>query len=258
MKKRISILAIVILLSGIASTVSFIHNRNIEEDNTNEELSIDINDYIIRFVQDSKIVRGVEKEICIPHIKFSDENREELENRINETIYNTATDWMDYKFIKMNTKQIETEITCHDDKYISISLSYYLKANKSKILNNYIVVDITSGKRLFLKDFVSDENQLISKMKKGKGIYADTHAFTLEKDEANNQLKSLLLEEPEEDLRQMLIQCSMEEKNFPIIYEIEQTLPTLFEKSGFYIEGDSIVIDYGKYDHTKIHFEGML
>lgn len=42
MKKRISILAIVILLSGIASTVSFIHNRNIEEDNTNEELSIDM------------------------------------------------------------------------------------------------------------------------------------------------------------------------------------------------------------------------
>lgn len=42
MKKRISILAIVILLSGIASTVYFIHNRNIEEDNTNEELSIDM------------------------------------------------------------------------------------------------------------------------------------------------------------------------------------------------------------------------
>lgn len=258
MKKRISILAIVIILSGIALTVYFIHNRNIEKDNTNEELSIDINDYIIRFVQDSKIIRGVEKEIYIPHIKFSDKNRAELENRINETIYNTATDWMDYKFIKMNTKQVGTEITCHNNKYISISLSYYLKADRGKVLNNYIVVDITSGKRLFLKDFVSSENQLISKMKKGKGIYTDTNAFTLENAEADNQLKSLLLEEPEEDLRQMLIQCSMEEKNFPVIYEIEQTLPTLFEKSGFYIEGDSIVIDYGKYDHTKIHFEGML
>lgn len=258
MKKGICILAIVIFLVGIALTVYFIYNRNIQKDYTKEKLSIDINDYIIRFVQDNKKIKGVEKEIRIPHIKFLDENREELENRINETIYNAATDWMNYKFIKMNTKQVETEITCHNNKYISISLSYYLKADRSKILNNYIVVDITSGKRLFLKDFVSSENQLISKMKKGKGIYADTYAFSLEKDEANNHLKSLLLEESEEDLRQMLIQCSMEEKNFPIIYEIEQTLPTLFEKSGFYIEGDSIVIDYGKYDHTKIHFEGMI
>lgn len=237
MKKRISILAIVILLSGIASTVYFIHNRNIEEDNTNEELSIDINDYIIRFVQDSKIVRGVEKEICIPHIKFLDENREELENRINETIYNTATDWMDYKFIKMNTKQIETELTCHNDKYISISLSYYLKANRSKILNNYIVVDITSGKRLFLKDFVSDENQLISKMKEGNGIYADTNAFALEKDEANNQLKSLLLEEPEEDLRQMLIQCSMEEKNSLLYMKLNKRCQRYLKKVVFISKG---------------------
>lgn len=258
MQKRISILAIVIVLVGIALTLYFIYNRNIQKDYTNEELSMDIDDYIIRFVQHSKKIKGVEKKIRIPHIKFSDENREELENRINETIYNAATDWMDYKFIKMNTKQVETEITYHNNKYISISLSYYLKTDRGKILNNYIVVDVTSGKRLFLKDFVSNENQLILKMKKGKEIYADTNAFALEEDEANNQLKNLLLEEPEEDLRQMLIQCSMEEKNFPIIYEIEQTLPTLFEKSGFYIEGDSIIIDYGKYDHTKIHFAGMI
>lgn len=258
MKKGICILAAVMFLFGIILTVYFIYNKNVEKDNLEGEIGKGTNDYIIRFYQDSRKIRDAEKEICIPKIKFLDRSREKLENRINETIYSAATAWMDYKFIKMNTEQIETGITCHNSKYISISLCYYLKANRSKIINNYIVVDLTSGKRLFLKDFVDNEKQLISRMREGENIYADTNAFALEQEEANNQLKSLLMEEPENDLREMLNQCSMEEKTFPLIYEDDQTLPTLFEKSGFYIEGESIVIDYGKYDHTRIHFEGML
>lgn len=99
---------------------------------------------------------------------------------------------------------------------------------------------------------------LISRLREGSNICPEENAITLEQEEAESALRDLLIEESENDLKKMIKQCSMQEKEFPIVFDSSQTLPTVFEKSGFYIEGEDIVIDYGKYDHLKIYIKDLL
>ena len=72
--------------------------------------------------------------------------------------------------------------------------------------------------------------------------------------EADDNLQQFLAEQTEEDILKIIKQCSMEEKNFPLVFKSGQSLPTLWHKGGFYIAGDMLVIDCGN-SHIKVCIE---
>ena len=175
----------------------------------------EFSDYIIIYKICAKEIKKLEKKICLPEIQFLSAEKEAVEEKINETIYKAATDWMTYDFLKMDTDQLNSEITCHNGRYLSISLIYHLNSNRGNTLYNYIVIDLTTGKRVLLNDVIEDEERLASEIKEGKNVHAE-RAFLFTQKEAEDNLQRFLAEQTEEDILNVIKQCSMEEKKFQV------------------------------------------
>ena len=268
-RKKIILISIILLICAIASVVLYYSFFVLDSPQKTDEGTIETKtekitennekeypmDYIIENARMAKEIKNREIEIYLPQIQFVNGGQETLEDKINETLYNAAVDWMTYDFLGMEISQLNTNITCHSGKYLSVSLSYHLDVSPGgDTLLNYIVVDMTTGDRIFLKDIIEDEKELASQIKKEEGIHAG-RGFAFDQYETDQNLHEYILEKTEEEFYEIIRQCSMEEKEFPLRCESEQSMPTIWRKSGFYIEGNCIVIDCSD---TYIHIEGII
>lgn len=213
-------------------------------------------EYIIEYTRVVREVKNREIDINLPQIIFIHEEKETLENEINKTLYKAATNWMTYDFLGMEISQLHSQITCHNGKFLSVLLRYHLDSGRGDTLVNYIVIDMTNGNRVFLKDIINDEKELASRIKREEGIHA-VRASVIDQYETDRSLHEYLLEKTETDILEIIKNCSKEEKEFPFVYESGQSVPTIWRKSGFYIEGNCIVIDCGD-PHICIHIDEVL
>lgn len=227
-----------------------------KEKKTDIRESEDPLEYIIEYARVVRKVKNREIDINLPQIIFIHEEKETLENEINKTLYKAATNWMTYDFLGMEISQLHPQITCHSGKYLSVLLCYHLDSGRGDTLVNYIVVDMTNGDRVFLKDIVNDEKELASQIKKGERIHA-ARASVFDQYETDHSLHEYISEKTETDILEIIKNCSKEEKEFSFVYEAGQYVPTIWRKSGFYIEGNCIVIDCGD-PHICIHIDEVL
>ncbi len=128
--------------------------------------------YSIGFYSYEKKIRNKTKKCWIPFVDFASL---ETTDEINKILFDSATKWMKYDFVSSVAKRERPVIRCHNERYLSIELSYCTYTNRSCEVCNYITIDLKRKKRIFLKDIV-DKKTIIKKMREGTDVYAKERA----------------------------------------------------------------------------------
>ena len=176
MKKIIiwGINVIVIILTVFLVSCIIRNNANRSNDIKTQKNTVTVKEtvqdgnYSIGFYSYEKKIRNKTKKCWIPFVDFAslkttDENLETTDE-INKILFDSATKWMKYDFVSSVAKRERPVIRCHNERYLSIELSYCTYTNRSCEVCNYITIDLKRKKRIFLKDIV-DKKTIIRKMK---------------------------------------------------------------------------------------------
>lgn len=218
--------------------------------------------YSIGFYSYEKKIRNKTKKCWIPFVDFAslettDENMETTDE-INKILFDSATKWMKYDFVSSVAKRERPVIRCHNERYLSIELSYCTYTNRSCEVCNYITIDLKRKKRIFLKDIV-DKKTIIKKMREGTDVYAKERAVLEENENerATLSLRESLKKDSVTELEEMVDECSLDEGQFP--FALDDKWRGLVNKSGFYIQGNILVIDDARMrQHSKIIIKNVI
>ena len=270
MKKNIIWGINIIVIIIIVFLVSCIFRNNANESNDIKTVkntatvkkTVQDGNYSIGFYSYEKKIRNKTKKCWIPFVDFAslkttDENLETTDE-INKILFDSATKWMKYDFVSSVAKRERPVIRCHNERYLSIELSYCTYTNRSCEVCNYITIDLKRKKRIFLKDIV-DKKTIIKKMKEGTDVYAKERAVLEENENerATLSLRQSLKKNTVTELEEMVDECSLDEGQFP--FALDDKRRGLVNKSGFYIQGNILVIDDARMrQHSKIIIKNVI
>lgn len=270
MKKIIiwGINVIVIILTVFLVSCIIRNNANRSNDIKTQKNTVTVKEtvqdgnYSIGFYSYEKKIRNKTKKCWIPFVDFAslkttDENLETTDE-INKILFDSATKWMKYDFVSSVAKRERPVIRCHNERYLSIELSYCTYTNRSCEVCNYITIDLKRKKRIFLKDIV-DKKTIIRKMKEGTDVYAKERAVLEENENerATLSLRQSLKKNNVTELEGMVDECSLDEGQFP--FALDDKRRGLVNKSGFYIQGNILVIDDARMrQHSKIIIKNVI
>lgn len=206
------------------------------------------NFYTIKFSDNRGDLNQGEFKLLCPSIEFEGQSSR-LEEKINETLYNASASWISKAFVKANKTICQPMVFCHSSGILSVG-QFYEMGNYST--NNYITVDLMTGEQIFLDDIITDLKELARVLHEGEIMTASRNAFTLDQDEADAAVRESLREKDPSEIEEMLRQCSLEQKQFPLVTaEQESELPYVHERPNFYLQGGELVIEEGEW-HNKI------
>ena len=263
MKKIIiwGINVIVIILTVFLVSCIIRNNANRSNDIKTQKNTVTVKEtvqdgnYSIGFYSYEKKIRNKTKKCWIPFVDFASL---ETTDEINKILFDSATKWMKYDFVSSVAKRERPVIRCHNERYLSIELSYCTYTNRSCEVCNYITIDLKRKKRIFLKDIV-DKKTIIKKMSEGTDVYAKERAVLEENEneKATLNLRESLKKTPITELEKMVDECSMDESMFPSVSNAKRT--GLENKSGFYIQGNILVIDDARMrQHGRIIIKNVI
>lgn len=253
----------IIVIILIVFLVGYIFRNNTNRSNdietakktaTVKEMVQDSN-YSIGFYSYEKKIRNKTKKCWIPFVDFASL---ETTDEINKILFDSATKWMKYDFVSSVAKRERPVIRCHNERYLSIELSYCTYTNRSCEVCNYITIDLKRKKRIFLKDIV-DKKTIIKKMKEGTDVYAKERAVLEENENerATLSLRESLKKDSVTELEEMVDECSLDEGQF--LFALDDKRRGLVNKSGFYIQGNILVIDDARMrQHSKIIIKNVI
>lgn len=215
------------------------------DEKKNQECANDF--YTIEFNDNTTLDEGEFKVLC-PGIQFERENNQ-LEEKINDILHQASTSWINKAFIKNSKNTCRTNIFCHTSRILSVGQSY---ETYEFVTNNYITVDLMTGEQIFLDDIITDIDGLAQILHEGEIMTASRNAFTLDQDEADAAVRESLRKSDLSQIKEMLRQCSLDQKQFPLPVDKKETkLPFVYERPNFYLQGEELVIEEGKW-HSKI------
>jgi len=262
MKKIIiwGINVIVIILTVFLVSCIIRNNANRSNDIKTQKNTVTVKEtvqdgnYSIGFYSYEKKIRNKTKKCWIPFVDFASL---ETTDEINKILFDSATKWMKYDFVSSVAKRERPVIRCHNERYLSIELSYCTYTNRSCEVCNYITIDLKRKKRIFLKDIV-DKKTIIKKMSEGTDVYAKERAVLEENEneKATLNLRESLKKDSVTELEEMVDECSLDEGQFPFALDDKRGL---VNKSGFYIQGNILVIDDARMrQHSKIIIKNVI
>ena len=259
MKKIIiwGINVIVIILTVFLVSCIIRNNANRSNDIKTQKNTVTVKEtvqdgnYSIGFYSYEKKIRNKTKKCWIPFVDFAslettDENMETTDE-INKILFDSATKWMKYDFVSSVAKRERPVIRCHNERYLSIELSYCTYTNRSCEVCNYITIDLKRKKRI------------IKKMSEGTDVYAKERAVLEENEneKATLNLRESLKKDSVTELEEMVDECSLDEGQFP--FALDDKWRGLVNKSGFYIQGNILVIDDARMrQHSKIIIKNVI
>lgn len=238
----------ILLLIGIFLFLNYCYIRR---DNETEKITEHSDElvspsYEISFCDNTPFSTREFKVFC-PIIQFEEANID-LEERINNILYDASTSWLEKAYIKESKSIYKTDIYCHDT-ILSIGQSY---TTNGCITNNYITIDMVKGEQIFLNDIISDENELVRILSDARLVTTSRNAFSLDQEEADDAIRRKLRNTPTSEIHEMLRQCSLPQDDFPLLDNGNKVcLPYVFERANFYITEEALVIEEGEW-HNKI------
>ena len=222
------------------------NNGKLKSDKKEDEECIN-NSYKIGFESNTSFG---DKVLC-PYIEFEGGNSS-LEEKINDNLRQASTSWINKTFIKKNKNTYYPEVFCHTSRFLSVGQSY---ETDNFITNDYITIDLVTGRRIFLKDIITDEKKLAQVLHEGKIMTTSRNAFTLDQDEADAAVRQWLREAKLSKIEKILQQCSLEQKKFRLLTDKKNkkksSLPFVHERPNFYLQNDGLVIEEGEW-HSQI------
>ena len=221
-------------------------NGKLKSDKKEDEECIH-NSYKIGFTADTSF----DDKVLRPYIEFEKGNSS-LEEKINDNLWQASTSWINKTFMKESKNTYYLEVFCHTSRFLSVGQSY---ETDNFITNDYITIDLVTGRRIFLKDIITDEKKLAQVLHEGKIMTASRHAFSLDQDDADAAVRQWLREMKLSEIEKMLQQCSFEQKKFRLITDKKNkkksSLPFAHERPNFYLQNDGLVIEEGEW-HSQI------
>lgn len=240
-KKTIFILLLLLLTGGGSSksTDEMDDTKPIMENISNTVESTKTNNYYsVSFVDTSNIKDLVwhdELSFKIPQIKDMPEERLPFEDTINQNITKAMTSWIGGKII--NVDSVDLTITCHSTRYLSFVNSFIYESNRVDVINDYVTIDMLTGKRVYLNELVELNEDFVKYLQENSSkVKEPPQPLWQGISDLNEFSSSELLEE--------LKKCSytQEELTQDGYYSIEESIGSLLFRNSFFLRDGMLVI----------------
>ncbi len=187
-----------------------------------------------------------QKEYTVKYMQVSGIGNKKLEKKINKALRLSVTEWLNEHCEWMERSKISIE--CQTSKYLSIC---YMIEWRNPDKDIYVTpctrigvtIDMRTGKRLFLDDFIKDMDDL--KQKLMSYDYGNEISPPINSDEADNIIYSTLLSEKE----------YLEERYKTDTHVYNEIISVIGEKPSFYITDNRLIITRDKYEPDDVYID---
>lgn len=175
---------------------------------------------------------------------------ENLEVNINSVLKKEAVTWLMNDDIFSKGHQSKKPIVrCHSNRILSIELSYESVDGKfTSFVEQYITVDMQTGKKITYKDLIKNEGKLIDLLRDGKSVSSDGTIFDLNQKESDDCIRKFFEEMSEDDIKDLLNECILSQESIAL-YDEGLGKPTVETRTDFFISEDAFTIAYVEWIH---------
>lgn len=245
------IISTILISSLIACSSRNTADRTIEISNIASDIYIDkeirdisienvdmVDNYTIALKDASKITdlswaNGFSFDII--EIQDMPEEISHIQSAINTSIKTAMTSWIEGKVI--NADSVDLAVTCHSGRYLSFVNSFSYKSKTIDYINDYITIDMLTGKRIFLSDLVEIDREFAEFLQENPSIVKDApHPFWQSAPDLSKFSQLEVIEELHKcsNTQEQLIQNGY--------YSINDSIGSLLFKNSFFLREGMLVI----------------
>jgi hypothetical protein len=186
-------------------------------------------------------------EYAVKYLQVSGIDNKKLEEKINETLRLSVTEWLNEYCAWMERSKISIE--CQSAQYFSVCYTIEWKNKNGEDLIGPktrigVTVDMSTGERVFLDDLLKDTDSLKQRLENYD--YGNEYSPPISTEEADNIIYCASLSEKE--------YLEEEYKSDPHVYD--EIKSVLSSKSSFYLTGNKLIItrDDDEWNNVSIDF----
>lgn len=225
-------------------------NTLISEETVNSLQKNSNKDYVITFrnssefhnLKDSNLKKFEwSNEFSFPVIQLRNMPDEAVTEIANKNIQKAMTSWISGKIVEPST--VDLSIYCHSEKYLSFVNSFKYVSRRTDYINDYITIDMKTGKRVMLNDLIDVNEAFVKHIQEDNIVKASEYSVeTL--DTVEERLQEYLKEMEPSDLLKKLEECSLtQEQIIEAGYApIDETIGPLLFRSSFFLQNNTLVI----------------
>jgi hypothetical protein len=170
----------------------------------------------------------------------------ELQNTVNSIFLSSSTEWVSGKVI--GDIEVTPEVLYQSEDYICVLNLYTYEENLSTSIYDYILVDISEGKRVFLNDLVKVDMEFVIFLKNKQVVRSTSNKEQFDGNVEN--LQNWISAMSDEELFERLVECSMTQTQIAngSYEDLSESIGSLIFRNNFYINEGLLVLFFGGYD----------
>lgn len=193
-------------------------------------------DYIISFTN----VNFCNDEVSFDMIYFDGMFDATLSDTVNDNIIDSTTGWIDGKAKNFDTAKLY--IYFHSNNYLSFVNSLGYEGVRIDCIDDYVTIDVNTGKRIMLNDLVEINEEFVKYIQK-----SNVAKGSRRKAQYNNAPKDLweyLNEFTTDELLEELKKCSYTQEQViqDGYYPIDKSIGSLLYRNSFYLQNNKLMI----------------
>ena len=222
--------------------------KNVESDKNGKEEST--GGYTISFMDGSLRHDDLKwkNDILYKIVTLNHMSDSSLEDKVNDSIENAMTSWINGNVLYATSADID--IYCHSSQYFSfVNRLYYETQNRIWEINDYITIDLKTGKRVMLDDLIRIDEEFVEYIQEHNLIRESIH------DMKYGASWESLKEYTTDELLDELKECSMSQQQVAAegYYPLKESIGSLVGRNSFYLRENQLVIVIG-YSAGETHY----
>ena len=221
---------------------------SVEEGNTAPPVKQPGKEYTIEFRSSSYFSDSYWNNIfSFPVIQLYCVEEKEVTKKANKSIEKAMTSWISGKVV--NPSAVYLSIYCHSERYLSFVNSFEYSANRTDYIDDYITIDMRTGKRVMLNALIEVNEAFVKHIQERNIAKVPEYARGI-MDTPEEYFRKELSGMDSADLLKELEECSFtQEQVIANGYDtVEETIGPLVFRSSFFVQNHTlnIILQGGK------------
>lgn len=182
-------------------------------------------------------------------IKLENMSDSEIQKVANTSITQAMTAWISGSIL--GASSVNLHVHCHNGEYLSFQNSLAYRARRLDYIEDYVTVDMKTGKRVMLNDLVRIDEEFVKYIQKYNVIQPSTNSLRYGEPE---YLWEYINSMPGEELLKELEACSdtQEQVIENGYFSIEDSIEALIFRNSFYLQPGKLTIVLKNESHITI------
>ena len=180
-------------------------------------------------------------------VQVYDMSESYLQSRVNEVLVSSSTSWISGAML--NSKAALPIVNHQSIRYLSVLYRYEFESGGMyRYVEDYVTIDMLTGNRVFLKDFVNNNDEFMGLVRQPGIALASGNSIQFDGNAEN--LWKWLSEMSNAEIKKRLDDCSKDQRMIidEGFFSIDDSIGSVLFRDNFYIEQGNLVLVLGGWD----------